>query len=171
MSSPGSQPSVPWWIAADIHTILTYIKVAASDITDSDSIKFIKVDSGGRIEIVNKAYNAETIITSTAVGTGTETEYVDMDNYRQSGFQVEITPGTGTVSLTIYGTMMDLDDETACTYQHITPDIPAPDPITSDIFIADHRGFLSCFRYLKFVFTTVNAANDSAYTVYARELY
>lgn len=174
MASPGSIPGIPWYVTCDIHTILKFIKVSASDITDSDTIKFIKVDSDGHLEIVNKPYDAEISCNETGVGVGIYPYYVDMDNYRQSGFQIKVTKGSNTVDLKIYGTMMDLDNEALCTYQEITADIPVPwieNPMEGSYNISDWRGYLSSFKYIKFEFTIVGVGVDTDYSIYARKLY
>lgn len=51
MTTPGSIPGVPWWVTADIHTVLPYIKVAASTISDASTVKFLKVDSNGHLQV------------------------------------------------------------------------------------------------------------------------
>jgi hypothetical protein len=51
MTTPGSVPGVPWWVTADIHTVLPYIKVAASTISDASTVKFIKVDTDGHVQV------------------------------------------------------------------------------------------------------------------------
>jgi len=170
MPEPGSIPAVPWWISADIHTILTYIKVAASDISDADTIKFIKTDSLGRIETVQPTADHETVVALTDQTAGTFTYYLDMSSYHRLGLQIEITAGSGSVSLKTYGTCMNLA-RASCTYQDISAELPAPDPITSDIIIMDADGVASCCRYLKFVFTVVNAASDSDFAIYARKVH
>lgn len=168
-----TQPGYPWWMAADIHTVLTYIKVAASDISDTDTIKFIKTDSAGRIEIITLTSASFTeIVDQSNKGTGTYTYYLDIGSYRKTGLQFDVTPGSASVfNMKIYATLQD--DSTAaasCVYHDYTRELSGQDNITNDYLMSDYQGKLATAKYIKITIDITNASNDSDFNILARSI-
>ena len=122
---------------------------------------------------LSSQHTSATVADTSSVTDGTYYYYIDMDDYRKLGLQIEITPGSGTVTVTIQGSLQD--DGTAagsCAYIECTYDtFNVVNTTTDDLWIDDAEK-LAPFKYVRI--TAVHAtggSNDSGLTVYAKSLY
>lgn len=99
---------------------------------------------------------------------GTYYYYVDMENYKKAGFQFVISGGSGTVTVTLEGTMQD--DGTnydLCDYDDITQDVVGVPNITASDMFNDSDDFMSNCKYIRVkVVASTGGANDGDWTIF-----
>lgn len=107
-------------------------------------------------------------------GTDATYEYfVDMTGYRKGSFQLELNGGSGSVTVTIEGSLQD--DGTAAasvTYQDISNATFGAASWTADAILNDDTEKLASYKYVKVkVVAATGGANDADWTIYHKRLY
>lgn len=104
---------------------------------------------------------------------GTYYYYSDMDGYSALGSQLTLSGGSGTVTVTLEGTMQD--DGTAqasCTYIDVTNDAFGSASYTASTTLNDSAGFFGQFKYVRYkVVASTGGANDADWTIYNKRKY
>lgn len=118
-------------------------------------------------------YNEQTLIDVTNGIDGTYNYYIDMTTFRKVGFQLELSGGSGSVTVTIEGTIQaDGTAPSSCTYQDITNDTFGSVSFTASDMLIDNAEKLSCFKYIKVkVVADTSGSNDADWTIYYKQLY
>lgn len=96
--------------------------------------------------------------------------YLDMDGYRNFGFQWIASGGGDTVVVTVEATLQD--DGTAaasCTYVDVTTDWFGVASWTADDLIQADETIVA--KYVRVKFTTAGGGNDEDFTTYVKRLY
>ena len=116
--------------------------------------------------------HVETPLVSVTNGAdGTYYYYVDMDGYGELGLQLLLNGGSGTVTVTIEGTMQD--DGTAqasCTYIDQTSEVYGTASYTASAILLDTSHVAGQFKYLRVkVVASTTGADDADWTVWAKK--
>jgi hypothetical protein len=110
-----------------------------------------------------------------AITNGTDNTYyyyIDMTGFRKAGFQLELSGGSGTITVTVEGTLQD--DGTAaasCTYQDITSATFGQVSYTATNMLIDNGEKLACFKYVRLKVVAASGANNADWTIYSKQLY
>jgi hypothetical protein len=122
---------------------------------------------------LSQHYDSATLADVTNGTDGTYYYYVDMNGYRKLGLQLELSGGSGTVTVTVEGTIQD--DGTAqasCTYQDITNDTFGQANFTATDMLIDNGEKLAAFHFVRVkVVAATGGANDADWTIYSKKLY
>ena len=98
--------------------------------------------------------------------------YLDMHQYRRAGIQFDWTAGgTGTVTVTIEGTIQD--DGTAqasCSYRDITLGTFAVASWTDSFMAIDSLEKLSCYHYIRVKVVTLTTDAATAWSLYMKQV-
>ncbi len=125
------------------------------------------------IDPIDTKYVGDVVADVTNGVDATYTYYLDMSSFRKLGLQLEINGGSGTVTVTIEGTIQD--DGTAaasCTYQDIGSATFGAASWTADAMLIDNAEKLACYKYIKIkVVASTGGADDGDWTIYAKRLY
>jgi hypothetical protein len=119
-------------------------------------------------------YVTETLADVTNGDDGTYNYYLDMNGYKELGAQLILDGGTGSVFVTLKGTIQD--DGTApesCVYQDISS-LYGETNWTDDSVLVDGDKIAGQFKYINFEViadTGSPAANDADWTIYTKRLY
>jgi HSP20 family molecular chaperone IbpA len=147
-------------------------------VDNGDSVRAVAdvygfADNATRIKEVNpeaEQYTSSTPVDVTNEADDTYYEYIDMAGYRHLSLQLEVTAGSGSVTVTLEGTTQD--DGTApasCTYQDIGSTIFGAATWTADAWLVDDTGITAGFRFIRIKRThDTSGADDSGLTVYAK---
>lgn len=103
---------------------------------------------------------------------GTYYYYIDMEGYRESVYQLELNGGSGTVTVTVEGSVQN--DGTAadsCEYDDVTSATFGSASFTSSTTLVDNASKLAVFKYVRIkVVAATGAADDADWTIYHRRL-
>lgn len=120
---------------------------------------------------VHSPYLNQTLAAVTNGEDGTEYYYIDMAGWKRAGFQLILNGGSGTVTVTVEGTMQD--DGTAqgsCTYVDITNDVFGAANFTASAMLNDYTGKLVGFKYVRVkVVASTGDADDADWTIYSTQ--
>jgi len=125
--------------------------------------------------VVNPTSNEYVGETLAAVTNGTDATYyyyVDMSGYKRGSFQLILDGGSGTVTVTIEGTLQD--DGTAaasCTYVDITNATFGAASYTSSDILADNSEKCGCYKYIRVKVVAASGSNDANWTIYHKRMY
>ena len=108
-----------------------------------------------------------TLADATNVVNGTYPHYVDMGGYKKAGFQLILT---GTLTVTLEGTMQTGAVLTALDYSDITQDTFGVANFTTTDFAVDDNGVLGLFTYVRWQVTAAGGGTDD-YEIHAKRLY
>jgi len=183
-SSAGVNTAIPLTTVTVSGSVITFTDMAA-DFAVGDTVELSLVAQDKAHEVASNATRVGridpdwtknlgyTIVEVTNGTDGTYNYYVDMDGYRKAGFQFELSGGSGTVTVKLYGTLQDDGTvDSSCTYQDITNDVFGVASITADDIWVDDAGKLGLFKYLKIeVVASTGGSNDADWTVFAKKLF
>jgi|TARA_Y100000296_G_scaffold8879_1_gene10446 hypothetical protein len=131
--------------------------------TVTDSMKSFEVNP------ISEHHSEETLVNVTNETDGTNNYYVDMDGFTRMGLQLEISGGSGTMTVTLAGTLQD--DGTAaasCTYQDISADFGAAS-WTADAIL---QGKDLMYKYIRLQsVSSTGGANDADLTAYSKKAF
>jgi len=165
---------------------------ATRSTVDDGDVSDLKCDDEGVLWTRSKAFDATTTsdqvtslngpetvrakstLANVTNGTdGTYSYYIDMDDYRFLAVQLILSGGSGTVTVTIWGTVQD--DGTAqgsCTYVDLTNVVFGAASFTASGMLVDDSGTLANMRYVKVqVIAATGGANDADWTIFAKECF
>jgi hypothetical protein len=116
---------------------------------------------------------ADTIIDETNIADGTYYRYVSMDTYRKGFFQLEISGGSGTMTVSLEGTVQDEGVAPASrTYQDVGLGTFGAATWTADTILGDNAEKLAGYSYIRFkMVASTGAADDADITIYGVRLY
>jgi len=124
------------------------------------------------IDPLNMQYVCDKVAEVTNTDTVTNNYYLDLNGFRRAGIQLEITAGSGTVTVKFYGTVENDDpDLTARTYQDVTLKAYSAGSFTLSNMLPDTASFWANFTAMKIEVAVVNASSDSSYRIDAKRLY
>lgn len=145
---------------------MTYIPNPAFD-SSSQAIRSSEVDP------ITQNRLSPMLINEANITDGTYYRYVDMDTFKKSGFQLILNGGSGTVTITIGGTMQD--DGTApgsCTYDDVTNAVFGSSSFTASDTLIDDGEALAVFKYIQVtIVASTGGANDADCTIYHKRIY
>lgn len=131
---------------------------------------------GKKVIVLNPqsdAYAGEVLADVTNGADDTYYYYLDMSGYRRGGFQFVLDGGSGSVTVTVEGTLQD--DGTAassCTYADITSATFGVASTTSSTIWIDDTGKLGLYKYIRVkVVASTSAADDADWSIYSKRLY
>lgn len=104
---------------------------------------------------------------------GTYYRYVSMDGFKKTGTILELNGGSGTVTVTLEGTMQDEGLAPASrSFKDITSLIFGVASFTADDVLLDDVEALAVFTYLRFkIVAATGGANDADWAIYNTRLY
>jgi hypothetical protein len=118
-------------------------------------------------------YSSETLASVTNGEDDTYYYYIDMSGYKQLGLQLILSGGSGTVTVTVEGTIQD--DGTAqasCTYADITNAIYGAANFTASAVLYDSDKESGIFKYIRVkVVASTTGADDADWTIYSKKLF
>ena len=140
-----------------------------------DETLTIDTESGRVEEIdpIDTRAQADTIYDVTNQADDTYYAYVSMDTYRKAAFQLEINGGSGTVTVSLEGTIQDEGVAAASrVYQDISLATFGAATWVSDDILADNDEKLAGYTFIRFklIFST-GGADDGDCTIYGKRLY
>lgn len=107
------------------------------------------------IDPLHQAFVSEVLADVTNQADATYDYYVDMDGYSKAGFQLDLSCGLGTVTATVWGSMLsDGTVPAACPFQDMTNDVfgvaqlQAAAGAAADMWI-DNDGVLGLCKYVR----------------------
>lgn len=116
---------------------------------------------------------SETLADEEDKADGTYYYYVTMDGYKQLGLGLILDGGSGTVTVTVEGTMQD--DGTAaasCTYFDVTNGIYGAADFTASAVLYDSDKKCGNFKYMRVkVVADTTGADDADWTIYSKKLF
>ena len=131
--------------------------------------------SGRKEEIdpTSQHYVTETLAEIVDGADATYYYYVDMNGYRKGSFQLILSGGSGTCTVTVEGTIQDDGTVPAsCTYQDITNDTFGAASYTATTVLVDDAEKLAGFKYVRLkVVASTTGADDADWTLYHKRLY
>jgi hypothetical protein len=104
---------------------------------------------------------------------GTYDYYVNMATFRKMGIQLELSGGSGTVTVKIYGSLEETDgDPSLLTYQDIGAAVFSAASWTASAMLLDAVEALSMISYVHIeVVASTGGANDADWSIYTSRLY
>jgi len=124
------------------------------------------------IDPLNMQYVNDKVAEVTNSAASTLNYYLDLNGFKRMSAQLELTAGSGTVTVKFYGTMEDDDpDLTARTYQDVTLKAYAAGSFTLSNILPDTDEFWGCFTAVKINVVIVNASADSSYRIDTKRHY
>lgn len=121
---------------------------------------------------IDQRYEYQTLADITDGTDGTYYYYVDMTGYRKSGFQLELDGGSGTITVTVEGSLQaDGTAQASATYQDITSDTFGSASFTSTDMLIDNGEKLSLFKFVRLKVVANSGSNDADWTIYSKQLY
>lgn len=104
----------------------------------------------------------ETLANVTNGADGTYYYYMDLRGFRKAGCQFTLNGGSGTVTVTLEGTMQQGADHTALSYSDITSDVFSVANWTANDIVADNSEKLALFSFIRWkVVASTGAADDA----------
>lgn len=142
-----------------------YGKIATAPYSWADNVNRVKEQNP-----INEIYLPGKPVDVTSEADGTDYEYIDMAGYRHLSLQLIVTSGSGSVTVTLEGTVQD--DGTAassCTYEDVSS-LWGAASWTADAALTDPSGEAANFRYIRIkrVHST-GGADDSGLTVHTKQ--
>ena len=146
---------------------MTTYKIGAGYDSGLDAVRVINVQS------IADQHIGEILVEVVDGADGTYYYYVDMDTFRSSGYQLILSGGSGTCTVTIEATWLsDGTVPASCTYEDVTNDITGAATITASDAVADNANKVATAKYVRFkVVASTAAADDADWTIYAGRLY
>ena len=124
------------------------------------------------IDPLNQQYVNDKVAEVTNTATVTNNYYLDMNAFRKAGFQLTLTPGSGTVVVKFFGTIENDDpDLTARTYQDVTLKAYAAGSFSLSNTLPDTVEFWASYTAIKINVVVTNASADSSYRIDSKRLY
>lgn len=125
------------------------------------------------IDPISDHHVEPTLVEVTNGTDGTYYYYVDMDSYKNSGYQLELSGGSGSVTVTFDGSMQDDGtSEVSVAYQDVTMAAWSAASFTSDDILVDGAGVLGCCKWVRIkVVASTGGANDADWSIYHKRLY
>ncbi len=121
---------------------------------------------------LNYAFQSEVLANVTNGADDTYYYYTDMNTFSKLGIQLALDGGSGTVTVTLEGTLQD--DGTApasCTYIDISSAFGAASWTASTVLV-DDTGYCGLFKYIRVkVVASTGAADDADWKITAKKLY
>ena len=122
------------------------------------------------------AHHSETTVVEIASASGVDGTYyyyVDMDGYKELGLQFILNGGSGTVTVSVEGTIQD--DGTApasCSYIDIGSTLYSAATWTADAVELDTKRIAGQCKYIRIkVVASTGGADNSDWTIYAKQVY
>ncbi|MBU1173434.1 MAG: hypothetical protein KKD44_28020 [Proteobacteria bacterium] len=141
-------------------------KIGAGYDSGLDALRVINVQS------IADQYIGEILVEVVNGVDNTYYYYVDMDTFRSSGYQLILSGGSGTCTVTIEATWERDELPASCTYADVTFDITGATTITASDAVADNANKVATAKYVRFkVVASTGGANDADWTIYAGRLY
>ena len=145
---------------------MTTYKIGAGYDSGLDAVRVINVQS------TEDHYVGETLVEVVDGEDDTYYYYVDMDTFRSSGYQLILSGGSGTCTVTIEATLDRDNVPASCTYDDVTDDIVGAATITASAIVVDNADKLACAKYVRFkVVAATGDVDDADWTIYAARLY
>lgn len=123
--------------------------------------------------------HVETTLADENPGTdGTHYYYLDMDGFSGFGCQLSLNGGSGTVTVTVEGTMQDDGTvQASCTYQDITisltgsSSIVAPSATPVNDMIIDNGNITGYMKYVRIKVVAASGSNDGVWILYNKKKF
>jgi hypothetical protein len=124
------------------------------------------------IDPLNMQYVNDKVADVTNSAAATSNYYLDLNGFKRMSAQLEITSGSGTVTVKFFGTVEDDDpDLTARTYQDVTLKAYSAGSFSISNILPDTAEFWGCFTAVKINVVIVNASADSSYRIDTKRHY
>jgi len=118
-------------------------------------------------------YQFDSVAEVTNGADGTYDYYVSMTTFRKMGIQLELSGGSGTVTVKVYGTLETTDgDPSALTYQDIGAAIFGSASWTATSMLLDAVEAMSMINYVHIeVIAATGGADDADWSIFTSRLY
>jgi hypothetical protein len=130
-------------------------------------------DSNKSFEVnpVSDHYSTATLVENATETDATTYYYVDMNGYKNFSAQLEVTAGSGSMTVTLEATNQDDGIAAAsCTYQDVTSALFSVASATTDSFWVSDTP--TAFKYLRYkTVSSTGGANDAGITIYHKKMY
>jgi hypothetical protein len=164
-------------------------RASATEYADGDAA-ILQTDINGNLKVRTNGYDSgtdsnkvfevnpisdhhveETLVENATEADGTNYYYVDMDGYKNFSAQIEVIPGSGSMTVTLEATNQDDGTVAAsCTYQDVTTALTGvASTIVDDFWIVNTP---TAFKYLRYkTVSATGAADDAGITIYHKKMY